>query len=259
MAIHGPKTTVSSVSMSRRRDPADDWLREHAPDTTHPRGRSGDSRRREIPGSSLEAEDDEDRRTWDEAMWADPPWGNAEADGPTFEPADDHEALLEDPALRGEWKLRRELEAEAAEIETRLATRPAPLAGAWTFDPDLERLEQIEATLETLAEAPPGWTPSTVEPHAHPAPTAPAPTPFEAALKARLTDEEQRHWWWIEEGHLQVVIATELGISQPAVAQRERKLRIKVDAIYQQVAGRSYPWPGGPGQPRRVGARRGRL
>jgi DNA-binding CsgD family transcriptional regulator len=207
---------------------------------------------REISGSSLEREDDE--RTWDEATSAVPPWEDDDAAGWSDE--DEELDADVDASLREAWARRRALETEASAIEARLAARPAPPSGAVSFDPDLERLEEIDAALDLLPEPPSGWTPAPAPPEAPRAPVRPsAPTPFEAALRARLTEPELQQWRWIEEGRKQAAIAQDLGISQPAVAQREQKLRAKVDAIYRELTGKPYPWPGGPGKSRRLGAR----
>lgn len=71
-------------------------------------------------------------------------------------------------------------------------------------------------------------------------PRAPA-RPFREALAKRLTVAELDHLGRIEHGDRQQDIADHLGISQPAVAKRERRLLGKVNAIHLEATGRPYP------------------
>lgn len=101
---------------------------------------------------------------------------------------------------------------------------------------------------------PSDWQPEDSLPVATAHPVRPA-DPFTEALRAKLTPAQLVHWRWIEQGRKQALVAEELGISQPAVVKRERLVRAKVDALYQEINGRPYPWPGGIGRPRRLGVR----
>ena len=70
----------------------------------------------------------------------------------------------------------------------------------------------------------------------------PRPDPFGEALRAELTPDELRHYSWLS--RRQVDISHDLGISQPAVAKRERLLIAKLNEIHQRVHGRPYPYLG---------------
>jgi len=70
----------------------------------------------------------------------------------------------------------------------------------------------------------------------------PRPDPFGEALRAELTPDELRHYSWLS--RRQVDISHDLGISQPAVAKRERLLIAKLNKIHQRVHGRPYPYLG---------------
>jgi DNA-binding CsgD family transcriptional regulator len=97
---------------------------------------------------------------------------------------------------------------------------------------------------------PKGWKPSPTERVM--SRVASKPPAFEDTLPDRLSADERQLWQWLMvEPRRQQDIAAELGLSQQAVAKRERKLRAKVDELY----GKPYPWvprqsPAG-GRPRR--------
>lgn len=73
-----------------------------------------------------------------------------------------------------------------------------------------------------------------------PAPRPPA-SHYRKALAEHLTAAELVHLGWIEHGDTQHDIAVRLGISQPAVAKRERALIAKVDAVHRKIIGSPYP------------------
>lgn len=74
----------------------------------------------------------------------------------------------------------------------------------------------------------------------------------DAEIERRLTADERRHLAWLHAGHRQTEIAGWLGVSQPAVVKRERKLRERLDAIHRELTGTAHPLAG---KPRRPGTR----
>lgn len=177
------------------------------------------------------------------------PW-EAEDDWDEAQEVDD-QARVEAGQV-AEWKARRRIEAEVGRLQAVLASRPQ--SSGYSFDPDDERLTDLLAELEYLEVPPSDWQPEDSLPVATAHPVRPA-DPFTEALRAKLTPAQLVHWRWIEQGRKQAPIAKELGISQPAVAKRERQVRTSVDELYQEIYGKPYPWPGGVGRPRRLGAR----
>ena len=106
---------------------------------------------------------------------------------------------------------------------------------------------ELEYEMEERGFPPKGWTPAQAELPRSPADVVPSPpavrgrTPTEI-LRPHLTDLEFQQYEWMEQRLPQVEIAKGLGISQPAVSGREKKLRARIDAIYVKQTGKPYHW-----------------
>ncbi len=168
------------------------------------------------------------------------------------------------------WRRWRALDDEYA----RLNSSP-PVDSAASFKPDdlspvererriaelIHELGEVEWELEANGEDI-GLPPPAQEAAAPPEPAvavgetrrrqSKAPKPADI-LRSRLTDAEFEHWTLVDQGVRQVDIAKALGISQPAVSSRERRLRDRINQIYMEATGSPYHWTPIPerGRPRR--------
>jgi hypothetical protein len=215
---------------------------------------------REIVGSKFE-QDPDDGRTWDEKVQPVGDDDDVEYEGDDGERPDngaEHDA----------WAALTEARREVAELEPIVASRP-PASGL-TFDPQAERLAEVSQRLDMLTAhllgesydwhdspedwddspedwwwhetfaagfPPDGWTPV-----ASGAPSQGKPPRLDDILQEQLTEPEWQHFEWLVAGRPQAEIAAALGISQPAVTKRERKLRSRANDIAMEATGREYPF-----------------
>ena len=218
---------------------------------------------REIPASTFERGDDEER-TWDEMGWWEQPYSADDDAYPAYEDEDVEDD--DDPTTLDDWlsrwserlTLARErwllatLDAEVHDLVERIHYRDMAAAAGEPVDPDVSahdksRLARLTAfrrhhpdPAAEVCERPPA---SPAVPPAAPAkPSRPGPVRMvEAAIKEKLTATEMLHWQELQKGTKQTVIAEKLGIKQGAVSKREAKLRKRIDAISIETIGRPYP------------------